>query len=296
MHEEAHANPVGSVLKDIYVIKNDLNNLLYVGQSADVDFRFRQHCRMHHPVRIDMAIAELGREHFWYEILESGVHNPDEREAYWIKKLDTIYPNGYNVKPNCKDVVESIKDDLKNTKLSLNDIATKHNVSKRTVLRINSGISHYDSNEQYPVRKESNLMGMLSDKQAEEIIEILRYTYRQYKDIGAQYGVSVNAIKNINDGATHRRDDVSYPIRAYKNSGEPVFSYEQVTEIIDLLQHSSLSIRQISYLFAPQNLTTIFQINSGAAKRYRRDGVTYPIRPYSKKEEHPCIDYLREGE
>lgn len=80
----------------------------------------------------------------------------------------------------------------------------------------------------------------------QEIIEILKFSYRQYEDIGKQYGISISDVKQINSGDVHRQENESYPIRKYKNSGKPNCTYEQVTEIIELLKSTNLSCRQLA--------------------------------------------------
>ena len=45
-------------------------------------------------------MKKYGIEHFHYEILEDNILDKkelSEREKYWIKKLNTIRPNGYNI-------------------------------------------------------------------------------------------------------------------------------------------------------------------------------------------------------
>ena len=53
-----------------------------------------------------------------------------------------------------------------------------------------------------------------------------------------------------------------------------------VTEILDLLQNTKMSCNQIAKCFNI-DLQTVYIINNGQAKRYRRDGFTYPARPHN---------------
>ena len=83
--------------KDIYIIKNDINKKVYIGQAKNAKTRFQGHCKPSSANNeiIGRAINKYGREHFWYEILEHNVENYNEREKYWIKifylSLSTIY-------------------------------------------------------------------------------------------------------------------------------------------------------------------------------------------------------------
>lgn len=305
--DNMQVNTVGStddvVRKDIYIIKNDINDKVYIGQAIDTEKRFISHCKKSSAKEslIGRAIQKHGKDHFWYEILESQIENYNEREKYWIKYYNSKKPNGYNIldggdEPpihyginsptsafDSDEIVDNIKDDLKNTKMSLNEIATKYHTSKRTILRINQGIHYEKIGEMYPIREKPNINGVLTDEDVNEIIEILKYSYRQYEDIGRQYGVCGNTIKQINSGDIHKKDDEQYPIRNYKNSGTPRFTYEQITQLTDLLLNTTISCRELAKMFNV-GLGEIYLVNNGNSKRYRRDGYSYPIRKHNKKQ------------
>lgn len=292
-----HANPVEIIKKDIYVIKNDINDKVYVGQALNTLQRFKNHCKPNKDnLLIDAAIRKYGQEHFWYEILESQIENYNEREKYWIKKLNSKNPNGYNIldggeepprnfgedNVNCTisdEIVKMIKDDLRNTTLSLQKIADKYNISKRAILHINQGASRSTIGESYPIRKNPNPIGKLTDEDIEEIIYLLKYSYRFNGEIARQFGVEVHAINRINQGLTHHKDNIEYPIRKWKSSGTVLFTYEQVTEIINLLQNTNQSINSIAKQY---NVTfhSIQDINTGNSKKYKRDNLQYPLRPF----------------
>lgn len=90
----------------IYIIKNKINNLAYVGQSVDIDCRWQAHKQAAKNLKnqsantkIHKAMRELGIENFYYEILEECDYILlDEREIYWINYYHT-YPNQYNMTP-----------------------------------------------------------------------------------------------------------------------------------------------------------------------------------------------------
>ena len=293
-----YANLVG-IVKDIYIIKNDINDKVYIGQSINAEERFVQHCKPSSAKDgslIAKAIQKYGKEHFWMEILEKQIKNYNEREIYWIEFYNSLTPNGYNIQKggenppmlygiehgnsSIKDseILLMLKNDLKNTKLSYSELAKKYNTNKKTVLRISHGISYSELSESYPLRKEPNLSGKLTEEQVDEIIDILKYSYRQYGDISKQYGVGIKAIQEINLGTVHKRIDVSYPIRKYKNSGQPALTYEEVTEVINLLKNTTISKREIAKIFGLKSHSTINAIDSGSALRYRREDEDYPIR------------------
>lgn len=88
----------------IYIIKNKLNNLVYVGQSVDIVCRWyahRQSARnredQSHYTKIHRAMNTLGIDNFYYEVLEEcGYKELNDREIYWIKYYNS-YNNGYNM-------------------------------------------------------------------------------------------------------------------------------------------------------------------------------------------------------
>ena len=292
-----YVNPVGIVKKDIYIIKNDINTKVYIGQSLNSERRFNEHCKGdYNNSLIDKAIQKYGKQHFWFEILESQIENYNEREKYWIKYYNSKVPFGYNIldggdeppiyygdnNPNVRisDAnVVSLKEDLKTTQLSLLELAKKYNISKKQVLRINQGISRTKVGEQYPIRKNPNINGKLTEEDVDAIIEILKYTYRFNGDIAREYGVGVHAISKINNGTTHHRDNIQYPIRNWKSSGVILFTYEQVTEIIYALSKTKESIQSIAKRYNV-NRQSIEQINRGTSKKYVREGLSYPLRKF----------------
>ena len=283
--------------KYIYIITNDINNKVYIGQSNDPKYRFNQHCRPNNDNSlIDLAIQKYGKEHFTMSILEGPIRNYNEREKYYILKYNSLRPNGYNIleggnePPLFKGIehpeakiktnieLEKIVSDLRFTKNSIRDIAKKFNVSPSCVSDINLGNTYYNSNIEYPLRKNPNPAGKLTQEDIEEIIYTLKFSYSSYEDIGKRYGVEGRAISRINSGTYHKQDDISYPIRQYratKNAGQ--LTYHQVSEIIELISTTKISLRQIAlqYNVAPN---IIIGIKNGSTKMYRRDNLIYPLR------------------
>lgn len=134
----------------IYVVRNDVNNLVYVGQTTRaVEERFKEHC---HPGKANTeffarAIQEIGREHFYVEVLESGLETQREmnyREAYYVSTMRTVWPDGYNLTvggtwgkefkqtkiPARKEFVDAYQ-----AGYSLSEIANKYGVCNVTVLK-----------------------------------------------------------------------------------------------------------------------------------------------------------------
>lgn len=291
------ANPVGKFSKEIYIIKNDINNKVYVGQSINAEDRFHSHCKGNYDNSlIDAAIQKYGKNHFWFEILEEKTEDYNEKERYWIQQYNSISPNGYNLMSGGEDPptyrgdqhpstkisdedVRKLKEDLKNTSLSLSKLGQKYGISKNQVLRINSGTSRAIVGEKYPIRENPNISGKLTEEDVDEIIELLKYTYRFKGDIGRQFGVEPAQIDKINTGRAHFRSNEQYPIRKWKSSGIILFTYEEVTDIIKALKETQESISSIARRYNV-SFNAISQINQGTTKKYKRDNLQYPLRPY----------------
>lgn len=83
----------------IYVITNTLNGKVYVGKSEiSIEDRLKEHkSGTNSNEHLQRSIKKYGIDNFRFEVLEEcEVSKCCERERYWIKKLNSIYPNGYN--------------------------------------------------------------------------------------------------------------------------------------------------------------------------------------------------------
>lgn len=85
----------------IYKITNKETGKSYIGQSNDIERRFKEHKTKGEESRIpvDLAIKKYGQNHFLYEVLEEcSIEELNEKEQFQIDKYDT-YENGYNCNP-----------------------------------------------------------------------------------------------------------------------------------------------------------------------------------------------------
>lgn len=103
---------------------------------------------------------------------------------------------------------QSIIKDLLNTDLSFNDLATKYDVKRYVILNVNKGISHKQENLKYPLRKI-----FLNDEDVLQIIDMLKNTKLQQKEIADILGVKCSTVYRINTGTYYRMGNIEYPIR-----------------------------------------------------------------------------------
>ena len=82
----------------IYLITNLVNGKQYVGQSIGIAHRWIEHKNSKENYPISKAIRKYGKDNFKFEIIENCLPKDlDEKEKYYIKKYNTITPNGYNI-------------------------------------------------------------------------------------------------------------------------------------------------------------------------------------------------------
>ena len=80
----------------IYKITKKDNGKSYIGQSNDIERRFKEHLYKK-DLAIEKAIQKYGKENFTFEILEEcSLEQLDEREQYWIEYFNTHKGFGYN--------------------------------------------------------------------------------------------------------------------------------------------------------------------------------------------------------
>lgn len=88
----------------IYKYQNKLNGKIYIGQSLDIEKRYKQHLydalnRADRGSGVDLAIKKYGIKNFDFMVIEEcPTALLDERERYWISYYDS-YNNGYNRTP-----------------------------------------------------------------------------------------------------------------------------------------------------------------------------------------------------
>ena len=146
----------------IYIIKNTVNDKVYIGQTKNsVDQRWKEHLRhaQYGDQLINRAMKKYGIDKFYVETLE--ICSPDvldEREMYYIDLYDsTDKSKGYNVSiggktPKVKRKVLSISDlvDLYvNKQFSLEQIAAKYETTRWIISHelTNAGVTLRDRHD-----------------------------------------------------------------------------------------------------------------------------------------------------
>ena len=216
----------------IYKITNIVNGHAYIGQSINIEERWKNHrChpKEHSQYPLYRAFEKYGMENFKFEIIElCSQEELNEREIFYIQKYGT-YGHGYNqtrggqgstraVKLSDEDIA-TIYDLLRNSKLTQKEIAARYKVGEDTISEINNGKTRINFDVEYPIRvnikpkpkceicgsilktREATICRECAYKKQrkcerpsrEELKKLIRTT--SFLQIGRQYGVSDNAIR-----------------------------------------------------------------------------------------------------
>ena len=153
----------------IYKITNKTNGKCYIGQSQNIELRWRAHKHKYlnkndttYSSKLYRAMRAHGIENFDFSVIEEcDVNSLKEREIYYISQYDSL-KNGYNMTPGGdtssttivdKSIVQKIIQLLKTTTDNSEVIASRFGVSSWFVRSINRGESYANPEESYPIRK-----------------------------------------------------------------------------------------------------------------------------------------------
>ena len=280
--------------KDIYIIKNSINDKVYIGQAKSAAERWLSHIynatyeqRTNKDVQvIHKAMAKYGYEKFHYEILEHQIENYDEREQYWIAKYNSRVPNGYNVSVGgasagigidapCavfrteEELLRCISE-ISSSGKSFQNIARKFGCSYEMISAINSGKRYRQGFLSYPLRNTDSRYSV-------ETLKQVRYSLKYeldltLGDIATKYEIDASQVSAINQGKIYFVSGESYPLRKKRKTD---LSDSIVTSIVNDIIYSELSLSEIAEKYNVSR-TRITGINRGVY--YRREDMTYPIR------------------
>lgn len=149
----------------IYKIENLINGKIYIGQSVDIQYRFRNHkSESFNPksnaydTAIHRAIRKYGVDNFSFDVIEECDQDKlREREVYWINYYQS-FGNGYNLTSGGEGVpTVNIKQTQKlwDNGLSIKEIAQNLNCQQHTVIRILESYDKYSKQESYKRGREN---------------------------------------------------------------------------------------------------------------------------------------------
>ena len=285
--------------KSIYKIVNNINGKIYIGQSKDPDYRFKQHCVNRGKLGgnpssvslINQAIIKYGKENFSFSILEKDISNYNERECYWINYFNCLFPNGYNLTlggeeppifcgeknnraTHSLDEIRQIQQLLMNSDLTFKQIADQFHYSNHSTIGfINEGIIWKDETLSYPLRPWKKSEKLSSDK-IQQIQQDLLNTKITQKDLAVKYNVKRNIITAINLGESYKNNSLSYPLRKNSKKKKQI-DQTTIDKIIDDIQNTEQTFTAISIKYNI-SIATVSNINKG--KSHKKNTLQYPLR------------------
>lgn len=149
----------------IYKIENLINGKVYIGQSINILRRWNDHKSRYDNNKNQMFnttlykdIRNYGINNFKFSVIEEcNINELNDKEIYWISYYDS-FKTGYNSTTggdSCNGGIPNktyeIMNDLKNTKLTHQEIANKWDTSIEMVDGINTG-RHWNIDIDYPIR------------------------------------------------------------------------------------------------------------------------------------------------
>jgi len=198
----------------IYCITNKLNNKSYVGQSVDVEERWKNHIydakrkngktAQNKKFAIQNAILKYGEDNLIWQIIDQlkTLEEANEAEEFYIAYLQTLATNGYNLLPggNNRTLLEISKQKISDTLKK-----TSFFVGKKGEDHPNFGTKQSEE------RKLENSLRFSGDSGSGKKIDstIARQIYIDYmsditislKDLVEKYNIKKSAISNI----THKK-------------------------------------------------------------------------------------------
>ena len=154
----------------LYRITNTLNNKVYIGQSNDPEYRWKQHkydSRRTKPIQyIHRAIAKYGIENFIFEVIATCLtqEDTDETESILIKQYDSRNKElGYNLMIGGSYGGHSEETKQKQREATLNQIATKGHPAQGRVVTEEEKELHRKARLENPMEYTEELRRKMSE-------------------------------------------------------------------------------------------------------------------------------------
>lgn len=155
----------------IYEIKNKVNGKKYIGQSKNVYARVRRHILVYNKEQgrerdkpLYKSMRKYGVDNFEFILVEECNESElDSKERYYIRKYDTLVNKcGYNLDSGgnsgshnrklSREEVNKVIKELKEVKLTNNELAEKYGISRQTLGGLSRGDTYTREKENYPIR------------------------------------------------------------------------------------------------------------------------------------------------
>lgn len=164
-------------------------------------------------------IEDLKNTHLTYEELARKYNLKTAQSVRNINKGITYKQDNYSypirLDRNTKAQIDAraIIKDLRETSLTMSEIAKKYNCSQVKVSNINTGDRVKFDDENYPIRPTRKTRKILTEEDIDNIYYDLINTDLTYKQLAEKYNCGIKVFQHINVGQYHTRKGYSYPLR-----------------------------------------------------------------------------------
>ena len=243
----------------IYKITNQINGKVYIGQSIDIQYRWKQHKQQAKNNRknnkLYQAMRKYGIENFLFEVIEQckfSQQQLDNRQRYWIEYYNS-YENGYNSTRGGQGEGSWTLYDPNNIKklwdqgYSSNEIQEKLGCSKSIISRRLQGYSDYSvtvSHSRGAIKAMQNRKMNYLRHDNPETMTIQQAKYfctnkpiHQYSLSGeyiASYDSLSAATRATSPNKTSDQTNISHAIH-HQNNQKIAYGYQWSTEKVDKL-------------------------------------------------------------
>jgi group I intron endonuclease len=230
----------------IYKATNLINGKQYIGQTIQsLAKRKNSHCAAYNTdwSLLKTAIQKYGKDNFRWEVIDTAqnIEELNSKEIFWISKLNTMIPYGYNLDSGGKNKKLSEQTKKKISKAHQGKKLTKEQKDK--ISKANKGRFIGESNPMFGVKKE--LHPWFGKAHTEESKQKMSFSHRQNPQSFSQ---------EMRKERSNRAKGVNNP--------KAKLNLEQVNEIKKLLKESKLQQKEIAKIF-DINPSQISAINTG---------------------------------
>ncbi len=220
----------------IYCIENTVNHKRYIGQSVNIERRWKKHkyalnSKYHYNQHLQRAWDKYGEQKFCFSVLEICNKDAlDEKEKYYIEHFDTLnFNTGYNNKSGGVDGRLTPESIAKMSKTLTGKYAGVNNplygtkLPQETKDKISASLKGRFGGDKHPMWGKTNLQGednpkaLITEETALKIITML-LSSNTYDEIIEQTKASLHIIKHIRLKHTwkHLTKNIVFPDRRYR--------------------------------------------------------------------------------
>lgn len=259
----------------IYCVTNKLNNKSYIGQSVNVEKRWKDHTDnlnySYKKFAFQNAIVKYGPDNFIWQVIEEfeTLDECNDAEEFYVAYFNTLAPNGYNLLPggNNRKCHESTKKKISETLKTTGSFVGKKgpahpNYGKKLSAARIAKLVINNSGDNCTIKKINSTI-------AREIY--LEYINNQTKiiDLVTKFGIAKNSIRNILNKKSWKKALEDLPAIKFYPKGSPAkLNKNEILEIRELYSNKIYSINKLSKLYSASYSTIKNIVTNKICKYY----------------------------